>query len=311
MNSFDVSVVTRRRFLGSLAALAGAACLSRAAELGDASRKFEATPILNPRYKIGVCDWMVLKRQKLGAFPLAKEIGADGVEVDMGGLGQRETFDNTLVDATVRKQFLDKARELKLDICSVAMSGFYAQKFAERTGIERMVQDCIDTMKNLGVYVAFLPLGVQSDLMKHPELRPAVLERLKAIAPLAEKAGVVIGVETAYDAANEVKLLDEVGSKAIQSYFNFSNAVQNGRDISAELRTLGRDRICQIHCTDQDGVQLREDKKLDLKQIKATLDDLGWKGWLVMERSREASRAKDVKWNFGNNAKYLKEIFQS
>ena len=30
------------------------------------------------RYQIGVCDWMVLKRQKLGEFKLAKELGCDG-----------------------------------------------------------------------------------------------------------------------------------------------------------------------------------------------------------------------------------------
>ena len=35
-------------------------------------------------FKISVCDWMILKRQKIGEFVLAHEIGADGVEVDMG-----------------------------------------------------------------------------------------------------------------------------------------------------------------------------------------------------------------------------------
>ena len=263
------------------------------------------------RAKIGVCDWMILKRQKLGAFQLTKEIGADGVEVDMGGLGTRETFDNQLVDPVVRQQFLDKAHELKLEICSLAMSGFYAQSFAQRAGVDRMVQDCIDTMKALGVKIAFLPLGVQGDLVKHPELRPAVIERLKAIAPLAEKAGVVIGEETALDAASEAKLLDEIGSPAVRSYFNFSNAIQNGRDLTSELRALGRERICQIHCTDQDGVQLKDDAKIDLQKVKQTLDEMNWSGWLVIERSRDAARARDVRWNFGNNTAYLKTVFQS
>ena len=47
-----------------------------------------------PQYKIGLIDLMLLKRQKLSAFQLTKDIGADGLEVDMGGLGERETFDN-------------------------------------------------------------------------------------------------------------------------------------------------------------------------------------------------------------------------
>jgi len=36
------------------------------------------TAIGQQRYKILVCDWMILKRQKLGAFQLTKDIGADG-----------------------------------------------------------------------------------------------------------------------------------------------------------------------------------------------------------------------------------------
>jgi hypothetical protein len=32
---------------------------------------------------------MIFKPQILSALPLAKEIGADGVEVEMGGLGDR------------------------------------------------------------------------------------------------------------------------------------------------------------------------------------------------------------------------------
>src|SRR5687768_16464924 len=142
------------------------------------------------RYKVGVCDWMMLKRQKLGALQLRKDVGADGVEVDMGGHGYRPTFDNKLDDSAVRKQFLDASRELGVEICSIAMSGFYAQSFPERETAVRAVGDCIDTMKLMGVKVAFLPLGVPGDLVKKPELRPAVLERLKNIAPAAEKTGI-------------------------------------------------------------------------------------------------------------------------
>ena len=253
---------------------------------------------------------MILKRQKPGAFQLTKEIGADGVEVDMGSLGNRETFENHLTDPQVRQQFLDTARGLGLEICSLAMSGFYAQSFAGRPTVLRMAQDCIDTMMAMKVKVAFLPLGVPCDLIQHPELRPAVVERLKAIAPKAEQAGVVIGIETALDAAGEVKLLEEIGSPAIRSYFNFANAVQNGRDLIAELRERGKGRICQMHCTDQDGVWLQDDPKIDMPKVKATLDDMGWSGWLVIERSRNARDPRNVKWNFGANTAYLKSIFQ-
>jgi sugar phosphate isomerase/epimerase len=232
------------------------------------------------------------------------------VEVDMGSLGQRDTFDSARADPAVRQQFLDTARELGLEICSLAMSGFYAQSFAERPTVPRMVQDCIDTMQQMNVRVAFLPLGVRGDLVQHPELRPAIVERLQSLAPQAEQAGVILGLETALDAAGEVKLLEEIGSPAVQCYFNFANALQNGRDLPAELRTLGKDRICQIHCTDQDGVWLENNPRIDMPQVKETLDDMGWSGWLVLERSRDAGDSRNVRKNYGANAAYMKRIFQ-
>ena len=272
----------------------------------------EATNSVSPqRYKIAVCDWMILKRQKLGAFQLAKDLGADGVEVDMGTLGTNDTFVSAITkDAALRQQFLDKARELNLEIPSLAMSGFYAQSFAERPTVPRMVQDCIDTMKAMDVKIAFLPLGVRSDLVKHPELRSNVVARLKIIGKQAEKAGVTIGVETELDAAEQVKLLDEVGSPAIKIYFNFADAIQNHRDLISELKTLGANRICQIHCTDKDGVWLQNDPKIDMPKVKQTLDEMGWSGWLVIERSRDARDSRNVKKNFSANVTYMKSIFQ-
>ena len=298
--------MSRRRFVG--AAVAAGLLSSVTAARADENA---AQPGARHRYKIGVCDWMILKRQQLGAFQRTAQIGADGVEVDMGSLGERETFDSKLADPAVREQFLDEARKFRLEICSLAMSGFYAQSFAERPTVPRMLQDCLDTMKAMKVKVAFLPLGVRGDLIKYPQLRPAIVERLKAVGPKAEAAGVVIGVETALDAAGDVQLLDDIGSPAVRIYFNFANALQNGRDLCQELQILGKDRICQIHGTDQDGVWLQDNPRLDMPRVKQTLDEMGWAGWLVLERSRSAKNARDVLGNFGANARYLKSIFQA
>jgi L-ribulose-5-phosphate 3-epimerase len=304
-NNMETTKQTRRKFIIQSALFTGGFILAQsnwASVFAGVSK--------GRRYKVAVVDLMILKRQKLGAFQLTKEIGADGVEVDMGGLGNRETFDNQLAKPEIRQQFLDKAKELNLEICSLAMTGFFAQSFATRTGVDRMVQDCIDTMKAMNVKVAFLPLGVNADLTKNPELRPAVIERLKLVAPKAEAAGVVIGIESSLNATDEAKLLDEVDSKAIKSYFNFANALDNDRDVNEELKILGKKRICQIHCSNTDGVWLQNDPKVDLKKIKQTLDKMKWEGWLVIERSRDAKDPRNVKWNFSANTAYVKEVFQ-
>ncbi|GHE46998.1 sugar phosphate isomerase/epimerase family protein [Sphingobacterium griseoflavum] len=270
-----------------------------------------AKQALKQRYKIAVIDLMILKRQKLSAFALSREIGADGLEVDMGGLGNRDTFESKLSDPATREEFLNKSKETGVEICSLAMTGFYAQSFATRPTYKQMVGDCLTTCQQMGVKVAFLPLGVQGDLRQHPELRPAIVERLKVVGEMAKKAGVIVGIETALDAQGEVALLKDIGSKHIQIYFNFSNPLKEGRDLISELKILGRKRICQIHCTDEDGVWLENNKRLNMPQVKQTLDKMGWKGWLVIERSRDASLSpRMVKENFGANTRYMKRIFQ-
>jgi alpha-L-rhamnosidase len=262
------------------------------------------------RYKIALIDLMLLKRQKLGAISLTREIGADGVEIDMGGLGNRETFENALADSSMRNQFLGEAKKLNIEFASIAMTGFYAQSLADRPTVPRMMEDCITTMKQMHIKTAFLPLGVEGDLKKYPERRSKIVERLKMAGKMAEAAGVVIGIETALSATEEVKLLNEIGSPAIKIYFNFSNPLKEGRDLYKELQILGKDRICQIHCTNKDSVWLINDPQIDMKKVKATLDKMDWRGWLVIERSRDATDAKNVKRNYGANTIYLKSIFQ-
>lgn len=89
------------------------------------------------------------------------------------------------------------------------------------------------------------------------------------------------------------------------------HAVKNGREINEELKTLGAKNIIQIHCTDDDSVWLQNDAKINMPQIKATLDKMKWNGWLVIERSRDASDPRNVKKNFTANTTYVKSVFQT
>jgi sugar phosphate isomerase/epimerase len=264
----------------------------------------------NQRYKVGLIDLMLLKRQKLGAITLTSQLKADGVEVDMGGLGTRPTFDNQLLIDSIRNQFLKTARENNVEIFSLAMTGYYAQSFCGREEYKRSIDDCIKTMKLMNVKTAFLPLGVQCDLRKNPGVRDSVIARLKVAGKMAEAANVVIGIETALSAKEEVQLLKEIGSPAINIYFNFSNPLKEGRDLISELKILGKDRICMIHATNKDSVWLENDPQIDMYKVKKTLDEMGWSGWLVIERSRDAKKPSDTKHNYGANTAYLKEVFQ-
>jgi alpha-L-rhamnosidase len=269
----------------------------------------EVQIVNNQRYKVSVCDWMMLKRQKIGAIELAKEIGADGLELDLGGLGKNISFDNKLSDKKQRDLFISECNRLGIQFSSLALSAFYGQSFARRDNYEQLLDECISTMKALNIKVAFLPLGNQSDIVKEPELYPIVLERLKVAAKKAEAAGVVIGIETTLPAKGEAKLLDKINSPAIKSYVNFSSILKRNEDIVKALKTLGKDRIVQIHASNTDGYWIQDDPQLNMAKIKETLDKMGWSGWLVVERSRDTKDVHNVKKNYGANVTYLKRHF--
>ena len=86
--------------------------------------------------------------------------------------------------------------------------------------------------------------------------------------------------------------------------------MENKLDIVKDIKKLGRKNICAIHASNTDGVWLRNDSAIDMPGIKKALDKLGWSGWLFVERSRDVSQVRNVKKNYGENVKYLKEIFQ-
>ena len=264
------------------------------------------------RYQIGVCDWMVLKRQKLGEFKLARELGCDGLEMDMGGLGKRDSFDNKIRQPEMARLFRHTADSLEIKVGAVAMSGFYGQSFAAKQSWKWLVEDCLNTMQTMQAKVAFLPLGgCGKDWTENTAIRKEIVFRLHEAGEMAAKRGLVIGIDTPLDAKGNKKLLKEIDSPGIKIFYKFQTAVENKRDISKDLRKLGADNICGIHASNTDGVWLRHDKAINMPEVKATLDKLGWSGWLFVERSRDVTDVRNVKRNYGENVKYLKEVFQN
>ena len=267
------------------------------------------TGVCQQNFRIAECDWMMLKRQKLGEFQLAKNIHADGIEMDMGPLGSRPQFDNKLRDPHFQELFPRTADSLGIEVPSVAMSGFFAQSLLKRENYRELVQDCLNTMKHMKSQVAFLPLGgCGKEWMTDPVLRAELIHRLHTIGEMAKREGKVIGIRTGLDAKESKRMLKEIHSDGIKIYYNLQDAVDSHRDVCKELKVLGKDRICQIHASLTDSVTLDKDPRINMPQVVKTLNQIGWRGWLVVERSRDASRVRDVRYNYGTNINYLREI---
>ena len=274
---------------------------------------FGTEALMAQEYKVGVCDWMILKRQKLGEFDLARQLGSDGVEMDMGGLGKREMFDNKMRDDKEAAHFKSVADSLGIEIGAIAMSGFYAQDLTKRDNYMALVEDCFDTMGKMGdVKVAFLPLGgCGNDWPKDKAKRAIIVKRLRAIGEAAKARGKRVGIDTPLDAKGNLKLLKEIKSDGIAIFYKWQTIVENGWDIVKDIKKLGAKNICAIHASNTDRVWLRNDSTINVPLIKKALDEMGWNGWLFVERSRDVKMVRNVKMNYGANVHYLKSIFNS
>ena len=64
-------------------------------------------------------------------------------------------------------------------------------------------------------------------------------------------------------------------------YYDVANSTQMGYDIVAEIRQLGRQRICEFHAK-ENGFLLGQGK-IDFPAVRKAMDDIGYSGWIQIE----------------------------
>jgi hypothetical protein len=141
--------------------------------------------------------------------------------------------------------------------------------------------------------------------------RTSIVKCLHNIGETAKARGKRVGIDTPLDAKGNLKLLKEINSDGIAIFYKWQTIVENGWDVVKDIKRLGAKNICAIHASNSDRVWLRNDTTLDVPQIKKTLDEIGWSGWLFVERSRDTTMVRNVKMNYSANVFFLKEIFNS
>ena len=168
--------------------------------------------VTEKKLKIGACDWSLGMGSDIRAFEIAKKIGLDGLMVDVGSpennlhLRQKE----------VQEQYKIESARTGIPISSLAMGTLnnYAYKSDPRT--DEWVSDTIDVAKNLGTPVILLAFFHKGDLRNDEQGMQEVIRKLKIVAPKAENAGVILGIESYLNGADHLRIMDAVGSKTVK-----------------------------------------------------------------------------------------------
>lgn len=255
----------------------------------------------NRLYKIGACDWSIGARQDIRAFEIAKTIGLDGVQVSFGEPGG----DFDLRDAKVRQQYADASSQTGVQIASLAMGVLNSIPFSSDPRTVDWVSECIDVMAAMGQKIVLLAFFGKGDIRDKRDLQDEVIRRLKQLAPKAEEKRVILGIESTLNVDDHLRILDGVGSPAVKVYYDVANMHYAGYDIFAEMRRLGRDRICQIHM--KEYKHLLGQGPIDFPKIRDVLGEIGYYDWLIIEAATVKGRS--VVDCYRDNQKYLRSLF--
>ena len=250
-------------------------------------------------FKIGACDWSLRKRSDPAAFDVAKQIGLDGVQVNMGRVGN----DMHLRKPEVQKAYLEAAKRTGLEIGSLAIGEMNNVPLKSDPRAARWLDESIDVCKALGITVSMPACFGRGDLdMANTKEIDHLVEVVKNVAPKAEKAGIVIGLENYLSAEDNMKLVDRIGSPAVQVYYDVGNSTDKGRDVLKEIRTLGK-LICEFHAKD-DGHMLGQGR-IDFREVRKAIDDIGYSGWMQIEAVAPHGLIQDYRAHY----RYLRGIF--
>ena len=272
---------TRRKFIetsiGATAVLAASSLPGFAAKAGV-------------KFKVGVTDWNLRQEGKIEAIALARELGFDGVQVSIGkGMDKLP-----LSDPALQKMYLDESKRVGLPVESVCLEILHRNYLKSDPLGQRWVADSIPIAKAMGVRVVLLPFFGKGALETTAEM-DKVGDVLKEIAPAAETAGVILGLEDTNSARDNVRIMDRTKSSAVLTYYDVGNSTKNGFDVVEEIRWLGGGRICEVHL--KDNPHYLGEGSIDFKAVIDALADIGFDGWAQLETDSPVSVEADMRRN--------------
>ncbi len=265
---------------------------------GGAALRVAASRSRGPR--IGVTDWNLGLTGKVEAVALAAKLGFDGVQVSLG----RAPVDGKLPldDRAAQAAYLAAAQQVSLALSGTCLDILHVDHLKDNPRAQKWVADSIPITAKLNAEVVLLPFFGKASMMNGTEL-DYVGDLLKEVAPAAEKAGVLLGLEDTNSAVDNVRVMERSKSPAVKVYYDVGNSTNNGFDVVKEIHWLGRDRICQMHL--KDNPHYLGEGRIDFPAVMKAITDIGFEKFANLETD---CPSKSVEADMARNLKYVRGL---
>lgn len=282
-----MSTITRRQWLATAAAAALAAPSVFAAR---------------EKLRIGVTDWNLLLGADPKAVTLAAQLGFEGVQISFG----RKIVDGKMpVDnPELIGQYLALSKENGIPIDGTCVDRLHDNGLKSDKLAPKWVLDSIRLTKELHTKVLLVPFFGKWALTNKAEM-DYTGDALRDLAPEAEKAGVILGIEDTISAEDNVRMIDRARAKNVMVYYDVGNSTIAGFDIVKEIRWLGKERICQFHL--KDNPNYLGEGKIEFMPVMHTIRDIGFSGYANLETdAHEQTLEADMR----RNLMYIRTVMK-
>jgi sugar phosphate isomerase/epimerase len=251
-----------------------------------------------PRIRIGVTDWNLGKGANPESVALAARIGFEGVEISFGrkAPGGRLDVDRPEALAAYRAAFAQH----QIAIAGTCVDRLHVDCLKNSPEAQKWIRDSIRLTRELGAKVLLLPFFGNCELKTREEM-DATAQALKPLAREAAEAGVTLGLENTISAEHNLRILDQVASPGLKVYYDPGNAMNWGHDPYKELRSVGAERICQIHI--KDNPHYLGEGRLRWPELLQIIAGIGFQGWANLETSAPSG---DVEADMRRNLAYVR-----
>ncbi len=252
------------------------------------------------RLKVGVTDWNLGQRGKVEALALARKLGFEGVEISIGR--QAAAGKLPLADRALQDAYLAAVKEHGIALAGTCLDILHVNYLKNDQLGQKWVAEGIPITSRLKAGVMLLPFFGKGALETHAEM-DYVGDTLRELAPEAEKAGVLLGLENTISAQDNVRIMERSRSRAVKVYYDVGNSTNRGFNPVQEIRWLGKDRICQIHL--KDNPHYIGEGKIDFPAVMKAIADIGYSGFLNLETS---SPSKQVEADLSRNLATVRRL---
>jgi sugar phosphate isomerase/epimerase len=274
-------------------------CLAAFAASGFTSRfAFGA----REKLRIGVPDWSLELGADPQALPFAAQLGFDGVQISFG----RKIVDDKmpLDNAEIIAHYLELSKQYGIPIDGTCVDRLHDNGLKSDKLAPKWVLDAIRLTKELHSKVILVPFFGKWALTNQAEI-DYTGDALRDLAPEAEKAGVILGIEDTISAQDNLRLLARARSKNVLVYYDVGNSTKAGFDPVQEIRRLGKEHICQFHF--KDNPNYLGEGKIEFGPILHTIRDMGFSGYANLETE---VHPQTVEADMRRNLMYIRNMMQ-